>query len=121
MALSSSTSWAAHVDSGACQLLASYGGKRIRRWPDSPTLRELGYDTIPDSPFGIGAPKGMEPGLVARLQDTWRLTLADPAVVAVLDKYDMPVNYMGTTEYTRFAQETFDSLKAMQSRLGLAA
>ncbi len=121
MALSSSTSWASQVDSGACRLLASYGSKRIKRWAASPTLRELGFNTIPESPFGIGAPKGMDPALVARLQDAFKLTLEDPLVVAVLDKYDMPVHYMGAADYTRWSQDAFDSHKAMITRLGLAA
>ena len=119
MALSSSSVWAAQVDSGACRLLASYGTKRIKRWASAPTLREIGFDTIPDSPFGIGAPKGMAPGLLENLQEAFRRTLEDPSVSAVLDKYDMPVFYLGASDYTRFSQQTYDTQKTTIARLGL--
>jgi tripartite-type tricarboxylate transporter receptor subunit TctC len=61
MAHSDSTGWAPHVQAGTARLLATYGSKRAKRFPSVPTLTELGYETISDSPFGIGGPKGMDP------------------------------------------------------------
>ena len=102
------------------RLLATYGSKRTKRWPNVPTLNELGFDTVSDSPFGIGGPKGMDPAVVKRLHDAFRSTLQDPAVLASFDKYDQSVMYMGTEEYTRFIHNTFQSEKATIERLGLA-
>lgn len=120
MAHSDSTGWASHVDAGTMRLLATYGSKRTRRWPQVPTLNELGYDTISDSPFGIGGPKNMEPALVQRLHDAFRKTLDDPAVLATFEKYDQPVIYMNTADYTRFAGDTYLKEKVLIERLGLA-
>jgi tripartite-type tricarboxylate transporter receptor subunit TctC len=72
MSLTSSTSWAAHVDNGTCRLLALYSPQRSTRWPNAPTIRELGFDTIPDSPFGIAGPKGMDPQVVAKLEGAFQ-------------------------------------------------
>ena len=121
MALSASSAWAPQVDSGACRLLAVYGSQRIRRWPEAPTLRELGFATIPESPFGIGAPRGLDPALLARLQDVLRQTMDDPSVVAVLEKYDMPVAWLGAADFARAAQSSFDAQREMMGRLGLLA
>ena len=121
MSHSDATGWGPHVDAGTCRLLASYGSKRTKRWPNIPTLNELGYDTISDSPFGIGGPKGMDPALTQRLHDAFRKTLDDPAVLASFEKYDQSVIYMNTADYTKFARETFLKEKAMIERLGLAA
>ncbi len=121
MSHSDATGWGPHVDAGTCRLLATYGSKRTKRWPNIPTLNELGYDTISDSPFGIGGPKGMDPALTQRLHDAFRKTLDDPAVLASFEKYDQSVIYMNTADYTKFARETFLKEKAMIERLGLAA
>ena len=88
MAHSDATGWGPHVEAGTCRLLATYGSKRTKRWPQIPTLTELGYDTVSDSPFGIGAPKGMDPALTQRLHDAFKKTLEDPAVLASFEKYD---------------------------------
>ena len=121
MAASDATGWAPHVESGRLRLLATYGSKRTKRWPNVPTLNELGYKTVSDSPFGVCGPKGMDAAVTRTLHDAFRKTLDDPAVIASFEKYDQSVIYMNTEDYTRFARESFSSEKATIERLGLAA
>lgn len=121
MAASDATGWAPHVETGKLRLLATYGSKRTKRWPNVPTLDELGYKTVSDSPFGVCGPKGMEPATVRVLHDAFRKTLEDPAVLATFDKYDQTVVYMNTETYTRWAHETYAAERATIQRLGMAA
>ena len=120
MAASDATGWAPHVDAGKLRLLATYGSKRTKRWPNVPTLDELGYKTVSDSPFGVCGPKGMDPAVVKTLHDAFKKTLDDPAVLATFDKYDQTVIYKSTEEYTKWARETYAAEKATIERLGLA-
>ena len=117
---SDATGWAPHVDAGTMRLLATYGSKRTKRWAQVPTLNELGFETVSDSPFGIGAPRGMDPALTKRLDEAFKKALEDPQVIASFEKYDQPVIYMGSDEYARFAQRTFVSEKRLIEKLGLA-
>jgi tripartite-type tricarboxylate transporter receptor subunit TctC len=120
MAHSDATGWAPFVDTGRCRLLATYGSKRTKRWPNVPTLQELGYQTVSDSPFGIGGPKGMDPALTKRLNEVFKKTLEDPTVLATLEKYDQPVIYMDSAAYTKFAHDTYREEKETIESLGLA-
>jgi tripartite-type tricarboxylate transporter receptor subunit TctC len=120
MSHSDATGWGPHVDAGTCRLLATYGSKRTKRWASVPTLNELGYDTISDSPFGVGAPKGMEPGVTQRLHDAFRKTLEDPAVLASFEKYDQSVIYMNSADYAKYMREQFQKEKVIIEKLGLA-
>ena len=120
MSHSDSTGWAPQVEAGNLRLLATYGSKRTRRWPNVPTLQELGYETVSDSPFGIGAPKGMDAALTKRLHDAFKKTLEDPAVLATFEKYDQSVIYMNTADYTKFIADQFVKEKGVIERLGLA-
>ncbi len=120
MAASDATGWAPHVESGRLRLLATYGSQRTRRWPQVPTLDELGYKTVSDSPFGVCGPKGMDTAVVQTIHDAFRKTLDDPAVRASFDRYDQTVIYMNTADYTRFARETFEAERSTIERLGLA-
>ncbi len=120
MALSDSTGWAPHVDAGKARLLATYGSKRTKRWPQAPTLLDAGYNTVSDSPFGFGGPKGMDPKVVKILHDAFRKAMDDPKVLAMLEKFDQPAIYMSGEEYARFAKKTMEEEKALIERLGLA-
>ncbi len=120
MAASDATGWGPMVESGKLRLLATYGSKRTKRWPNVPTLDELGYQTVSDSPFGVCGPKGMDAGLTRTLHDAFKRTLDDPNVQASFEKYDQSVIYMNTETYTKFARESFVAEKATIERLGLA-
>ncbi len=121
MAASDATGWAPHVEAGKLRLLATYGSKRTKRWPNVPTLDELGFQTVSDSPFGVCGPKGLDPAITRALHDAFRKTLDDPAVLATFEKYDQSVIYMNTETYTRFARDSFAAEKATIERLGLAS
>ncbi len=111
--------YAPWVKEGKLKLLATLGRQRSKAFPDVPTIKESGWDTISESPFGIGGPKHMEPSVVAVLHDAFKKTLDDPKVQDMLDKFSQPVIYMNTEEYTRYAQHTFDAEKSTLERLGM--
>ena len=119
MGASDATGWGPHVNAGKLRLLATYGSKRTKRWPDVATLDEMGYQTVSDSPFGVCGPKNMDPGITRILHDAFKRTLDDPAVQAVFEKYDQTVIYLGTEAYTKFARDSFASERATIERLGL--
>ena len=120
MALSDSTGWAPHVDASKARLLATYGSKRTKRWPQVPTLSDAGYETVSDSPFGFGGPKGMDPKVVKILHDAFRKAMDDPKVLAMLEKFDQPAIYMSGADYARFAKKTMEDEKPLIERLGMA-
>jgi tripartite-type tricarboxylate transporter receptor subunit TctC len=56
-----STGWKPLVEGGQLRLLAIWTGERSKVWPDTPTLKELGYPFVFDSPFGIAGPRAWIP------------------------------------------------------------
>ncbi|SIR15193.1 tripartite tricarboxylate transporter substrate binding protein [Pseudacidovorax sp. RU35E] len=119
MAGADSTGWAPYVESGKMRVLNTWGDKRLQRFPDAPTLKELGYDIVQNSPFGIGAPRGTPPEVVKKLHDAFKQAMEEPSYLASLGKYDMVPIYMGSADYTRFARETVEREKAVIDKLGL--
>lgn len=119
MSASEATGWAPYVDNGQLRLLATWGAERAARWPGVPTLKELGYGLVSSAPYGIGGPAGMDPRIATRLHDAFHKALKDPEHLAVLARYDQPLIYMNSADYTRFARESFASERALVERLGL--
>ena len=78
MAVADSTGFAPLVESGKLRVLNTWGEKRLAKFPDAPTLKELGLDIVQNSPFGIGAPKGTPPAVVKRLHDAFKQAMEEP-------------------------------------------
>jgi len=115
-----SSGWKPLVEAGRLRLLMIWTANRSKNWPETPTLRELGYPFVLDSPFGVAGPKGMDPKIVAKLHDAFKKAIDDPAVQEQLAKYDMVVNYKNTEDYRAFVAETVETERKALSDLGLA-
>jgi len=112
-----STGWAKQVDAGAQRLLATLGDKRTR-W-NAPTVKELGVDTVSNSPFGLVGPKGMPREVVKVLHDTFKKSLDDPEYLKMLAQLDQPAWYMSSDDYARWAVDMLKAERATIERVGL--
>ena len=120
MAAADSTGFAPQVEAGKLRVLNTWGAERLAKFPDAPTLKELGLDIVQNSPFGIGAPKGTPAPVVKRLHDAFKQAMEQESYRTALARYDMVPMYMSTAAYQKFAQETFAREKALVEKLGLA-
>ncbi|MFN2643465.1 MAG: tripartite tricarboxylate transporter substrate binding protein [Burkholderiales bacterium] len=118
IAHSDSTGWGRFVDAGQMRLLVTFGEKRTK-W-NAPTARELGYDVVSYSPYGIVGPKGMDAAVVRKLHDAFKRALDDPEHLKTLASLDQVYWYKSSAEYARWAAETLAAERATIERLGLA-
>ena len=120
MAAADSTGFAPQVEAGKLRVLNTWGAERLAKFPDAPTLKELGLNLVQNSPFGIGAPKGTPEAVVKRLHDAFKQAMEQDSYKTALARYDMVPMYMSTQSYQKFAQDTFSREKALIEKLGLA-
>ena len=120
MAAADSTGFAPQVEAGKLRVLNTWGAERLAKFPDAPTLKELGLDIVQNSPFGIGAPKGTPAPVVKRLHDAFKQAMEQESYRTALARYDMVPIYMNSAQYKKFAQDTFTREKALIEKLGLA-
>src|SRR5215210_7257212 len=118
-AAADASGWAPQVQDGWLRLLCTWGAGRARRFPDAPTLREVGFDIVAISPYGIAGPKGMDAGVVQVLHDAFKDALNDPAHVAVLDRFDMQIAYLNSEDYATAVRRQYEEEREMVRRLGL--
>jgi tripartite-type tricarboxylate transporter receptor subunit TctC len=119
MAQSDATGWGRHVEAGTFRLLVTFGEKRTK-W-NAPTARELGLDIVSYSPYGIVAPRGMEPQLARALHDTFKKTLDDPEHIKMLEQLDQVYWYKSGEEFAQWAADTLRAERATLERVGLLA
>ncbi len=115
-----SSGWKPLVEAGKLRLLMIWTAERSKNYPNAPTLKELGFPFVLDSPFGIAGPKGMDPKVVAKIHDAFKKAIDDPGVQATLEKYDMVVNYKNSEDYKKAVAEVIGSERKIVDMLGLA-
>jgi tripartite-type tricarboxylate transporter receptor subunit TctC len=117
--MADSSAWGPQVKDGSLRCLAVWSEARAKSFPNVPTLRESGIDIVSVSPYGVGAPKNMDPGVVRALDEAFRGAVSDPVHMAVLDRFDMAPMYRNSADYTAYARQTMEDERKLIQALGL--
>jgi tripartite-type tricarboxylate transporter receptor subunit TctC len=117
--LADSSSWAPYVKSGKLRLLATWGEQRTAEFKDVPTLKESGYDVVVDAPNGIGAPKGLDPAVAARLREAFKAAVASPEFIEACARIDAPVMYLDAPEYEKYVATVYKRETVLIEKLKL--
>ena len=115
-----SNGFAPFVDTGKLRLLVTFGEQRTKRWPQVPTLKELGFGIVATSPYGLAGPRGLPSSVVQTLHQTFKTAMYDPAHIAELAKYDQELAYLGPDDYAQAMREAHQAERRIVERLGLA-
>jgi tripartite-type tricarboxylate transporter receptor subunit TctC len=117
-----STGFAPYVETGKLRLLAIFSAQRSKRWPQVPTMRELGYtDAVYTSPYGIGVPSRVDRGIVRKLHDAFKSAMFDPQHLQEIAKYDQDAEYLNTADYGRYVREATARERLLLARVGISA
>ncbi|KAH0533548.1 hypothetical protein FGG08_007678, partial [Glutinoglossum americanum] len=108
---------APQVRNGKVRLLALATAQRSRLWPEVPTMLELGYETLIESPVGVGGPAGMPPQIVQQLQDAFKFASEQPAFLGLLEQSGARPWYMPAAEYRRFAERAEQEQRTLLTKL----
>src|SRR2546423_3392395 len=106
------------ASSGKVRLLASFTEQRLKRWPQVPTVKELGHGFVIESAIGLVAPKNLDPAIAARLHAAFKKAMDDPDYLRMLDEFDMVAHYLSAQAYRAYAQAQFAKEKAMLDESG---
>ena len=117
--VSDSSGWAPLVDAGKFRLLVTYGYQRSTRYPQVPTLKEVGYNMVSPGPIGLIGPKGIPKPIVAKLHDAFKKALDDPDYKAMMKKLDMTSLYQNSEDYEKYVREDSDRIGKLVKKLGL--
>lgn len=101
-ALSAGPVWVPHVEAGRLRLLVAYNSKRLTKFPDIPTLADLGYGFSLDVPLAFIAAKGTPAPIVKKIDEIFRKGYNGPGFKTVEKNYNYEPLYMGPEEATKW-------------------
>lgn len=100
MAGMNSTGFAPWVEQNRLRLLAVFAERRMPRWPQVPTMRELGFEqAVYHSPWGLAAPAGTPHAILNVLHDAFKHAMFTPRHLAELARYDQDAAYLDPAAY----------------------
>jgi tripartite-type tricarboxylate transporter receptor subunit TctC len=102
-----------YVKNGTVRILANLSEKRVKTWPDVPTLVEQGYDTYNESVFMFGAPKGTPKAIIDKLDATFRKAMDDPEFPAVMAKVEFEASYRNSEDTRKYLEKADKVIGAM--------
>jgi len=103
---------------GTLRLLAVFSEKRLERYSDVPTMKEMGYDIVYESFRGIGIPKGVPEDVKKILTDAFVKAYESKEFqdAAVKAKFD-PAFRTGE-EFKKFMDETYPKVESILKQTG---
>ncbi|WP_424894609.1 Bug family tripartite tricarboxylate transporter substrate binding protein [Tepidimonas sp. HKU79] len=117
-----SSGFAPWVEKGQVRLLAIFSAARNPRWPDAPTMRELGYpQAVYTSPWGLAAPAGTPPSVIQILHGVFYKAMFSTRHIEALARFDQSLDYLNTHDYRMAVLATIEREKKLLARMNLLA
>lgn len=101
------------------QLLVYNTSKRDPKFPDTPTLEEIGCQDFPANGMILVGPRGLPDPVVKKIGETFEKVSESPSFQAKLDNFDLPYDYKNQAQLERDIPQLFESGKTLLGRLGL--
>ncbi len=101
------------------QPVAIFGEKRLPEYPDTPTLRELGYNLAYPLWTGLFAPADTPEAMVQRIDDACARTLRTPSVVEGMTRAAHPIHYLGRAAFGAYVGAEAEKYAALIRASGL--
>ncbi|MDO8279698.1 MAG: tripartite tricarboxylate transporter substrate binding protein [Burkholderiaceae bacterium] len=107
------------IDSGALKPLAWTGDSRSATFPNVPTMRERNFPNFTFGAwYGVFAPTGTPPAIVARLSEALGRVVRDPAVVQGVTGGGAQVDYAPAAELEKFMKTEYERFRQIASMVG---
>jgi len=98
----------AHIEAGGVRLLAIIGSKRIKNYPNVPTLYELGYKTFAkDFYITFFAPAGLPQPVMEKFVKAFEKVLSQPNVQNQIERTGLIPTFVGPAEFSKLVDEEY--------------
>jgi tripartite-type tricarboxylate transporter receptor subunit TctC len=109
-----------HIAQGQVRALAVAGSSRLSLLPDVPTLGQLGHgDGVVESWFGIAAPKGTPPDIIAKVNAEFMKASQDPVIIKRAEEDSVSLRTGSPDEFLKLLNYDNDRLGSAVRRLGI--
>jgi len=107
------------LESGEIRLLALFSEKPRADYPQTPILKDLGYDVPCPVFWAIGGPKGMPDGIARKVEDAFTKVLQEPSFIKGMQTLRAPIIYRSSKELNDYVPRTYELFGKLMTDMGL--
>ena len=116
-AYSGGTVFIPHVKAGSFRILVTHGEKRLKSFPEVPTLRELGYNFVNETMFLVVAPKGTPLPIVKKLEEALRKSMDEPGFVRHMEELENVIAFRNAEDTKNYLEDAYDRIGKLTKEL----
>jgi tripartite-type tricarboxylate transporter receptor subunit TctC len=95
------------VKEGSLRILANLSEARLKSWPNTPTLKEQGYDYYNESIFLFAAPKNTPKPALDKLHDVFKKAMEDPGYEGIMQRVEFEATYKSPADTRKYLDSAF--------------
>jgi len=107
-----------HVKAGKLRVLGHWGDGRLQALPDTPSLKEAGYNAEYAQWSGLFIPAGVPEPIAQRLRAAAKVAANDPKVKEVINNAGSPILYQDTPDFEKYVQADVKRMADVVKKIG---
>jgi len=107
------------LESGQIKLVFLVAEKHSPYYPNTPILKDLGYDVPAPTFLNIAGPKGLPDEIVKKLDDAFSRAMKEPGFIKGMQDFRFTVLYRNGKELDEYVAANFDAFAKMLKEQGL--
>lgn len=106
------------IEAGQTRLLLLLKEEGSTEYPNTPILKDLGYD-IPCPMFmGIQGPKGLPEGIAKKIEEAFTQAMKEPAFIQGMERLHIPIVYRSSQELASYVSHNYDFFGKLIKEMG---
>ncbi|MSQ73727.1 MAG: tripartite tricarboxylate transporter substrate binding protein [Betaproteobacteria bacterium] len=97
-----------YIEAGKTKLLVLWREERADEYPNTPILKELGYDMPLRLFFGVQVPKGVPEGIVKKLEEGFARAIREPEFVKGMKELRFPIFYRNSRDLNEYVARSYE-------------
>lgn len=107
------------IGSGKIRLLVLLNEERAEEYPDTPILKDTGYNFPIPSFICVSGPKGLPDGIVKKLESAYTKAIRQPAFIKGMKELRSPIVYRNSDDFGEYVARSYEVYGRMLKDMGL--
>lgn len=107
------------VEAGNARLLLLFREERAAEYPQTPILKDVGYDFPIPTFICVAGPKGLPDEIVKKLEDAFTRAMKEPAFIKGMNDLRLPIVYRSSRDLNAYVAHNYEAYGRMLKDLGL--
>ncbi|OGP62441.1 MAG: hypothetical protein A2169_07555 [Deltaproteobacteria bacterium RBG_13_47_9] len=107
------------VEAGQLRLLLILREEKAVEYPQTPVLKDLGYDFAFPTFFTVSAPKGLPEGIARKLEDAFTKAMKEPGFIKGVKELHLPIVYRNSKELTDYITYNYNYFEKLFKEVDL--